>query len=158
MKLKLDGLLEKLNKLGLGAKTKAGIQGQATKYMTELRNPDTYRRGAITGILQKLNPTKNDRVNRTLLDLDDLAQNGNNKISRRFFLEKTGTRLFDRQKPFMNTLEHTPMEQIKDVIDRTIENPIINALDDVADVTKAPPKPPPGKTNLSRCFTYFVDI
>jgi hypothetical protein len=159
----LTKILKPLAQIDVKAKVKGIVAKQISKYMTELKDPATYRRGGVLGVLHRVNPEQNDRVNRAILDLDDLANNGTNIISRREFLDKAGNRLFQRQKPFMNTMEHTPFEKLNDALDKTkkvLNDPVTGELNEIIDVTKTTkPNAPQKKTsNLSRGFMYFTEI
>lgn len=100
------------------------------------RRPDSYRRGALSAILNRVNPKRNQFLNEALLDLDDLTQNGDKMLNRREFLKQGFKRSTRRLNPIKDPETHDTMEQIKDTIDTLA------------------PKKPPKNTNMSR-YNYM---
>ena len=98
-------------------KIKKIVVDKATNIAEAAKTGRFYRRWAITKSGDKLGKN-NENINRALLDLQDLAKNGEKKSSRRQFLSDALSRAVDRNKPpILNNISHTPMEQLTDVLD-----------------------------------------
>lgn len=110
-------IIHMLDKIKQGIIKKVGLLKNAAK------DPSFYRRGFLVKTADRL--TKNqERLNQALLDLEDLAQSGNEQMSRRAFLDKAAQRAMRRGKPIINTPPHKPMEQLDDIIDSRIARKI----------------------------------
>lgn len=97
------------------------LNNQIKQKITAIRlastQPETYRRGLISGAMERLNPKSNEVINQAILDMDDLANNGNTIMNRRQFLVKAKDRAMRRNRPIIDDISHKPMEKIADTLD-----------------------------------------